>query len=673
LQAYRCNYARVLTSVVVPTYRRPDALARCLDALSRQSKVAEEVLVVARREDEESQRCVRERGESSVRLVLIDVPAGQPGFVAALNAGVAASRGEVVCLTDDDSEPWPDWISRILASFASDPAIGAVGGRDWVYQGERLEQGGEGPVGTVSWWGRAVGRHHLGVGPARDVAVLKGVNLSARGELIRQLGFDRRLHGRTTEHHSELGFCLRLLRMGYRVVYDPAIAVDHRPRPRVAEARERGERDLRDAAHNETLAMLEHLSPAGRAAHLAWAIGVGSRAAPGLAVSLGTLLGGEGARLALLRGNLGGRAGGIRTYARSRRATPRRSGDGPRVLAVCQSPGAVERAELLLAGLDAKVLAPGPGGRGILRATRAVLGSRAPVLYLVDVGKATTVAAVLGRLRRRRVVVDTGDASYALARSLGDRGPCGQALVGIGEQLALRCADEVVVRGRLHADRVPGHATHIPDLPPPGAGPVRSPELARELGLEGAFVVGLVGSLIFSPRHRISYGWDLIEALPATDPAVVALIVGDGSGLEPLRARAAALGVGERCRFVGRVAVDRVGAHIGLMDAAISTQTNDAVGRVRTTAKLPLYLACGCPVLATNVGEAAALLGRHGWTLAYDGVVDRSYPPRLAAAIEAWRLDPDGAPGRRRTALEIAAREFDRETMRARLAAVLSA
>src|SRR3954451_1836814 len=103
------------------------------------------------------------------------------------------------------------------------------------------------------------------------------------------------------------------------------------------------------------------------------------------------------------------------------------------------------------------------------------------------------------------------------------------------------------------------------------------------------------------------------------------------------------------------------------MKMAISTQSNDLAGQVRTTAKLPLYLACGCPVIATDVGEAAALLGPHGWTLPYAGVVDRSYPPRLAAAIEAWRGDPEGEPERRQLALRLA-REFDAGLMRARAA-----
>jgi hypothetical protein len=659
-------------SVIVPTYLRPQVLGRCLSALERQDRAPDEVIVVARREDEVSHSVARAHAPLA-RTVTIDVPTGSPGVVAALNAGVAAASGEVICLTDDDAEAHPDWIARIERSFELDSRLGAVGGRDRVFHGERLEEGAESRVGLVSWFGRTTGNHHLGSGSARGVDVLKGVNLSIRGDLAREIGFDRRLRAVTTEHHWELGMCLALRRRGWRVVYDPAIVVDHRPQPRVAEDRERGERDLADAAHNETLAMLEHLSAAGKVGHLAWALGVGTRASPGFVAVVVTAVNGGGWRWDLLRGNVSGRLRALGTLRRSQRARGSAAGVRPvRVLSVCQSPAAAERARQLRSGAGgAAVLVAAPGLRGALAAARSVFASEADVIYLVDVGKATTAAALAGRLSRRRIVVDTGDAGYALARSLGERGFAGLALVGAGEQLALRCANEVIVRGRLHAAIVPRPATHIPDLAPVGAKPVEAADLDAELELAGAFVVGLVGSLIASPRHGISYGWDLIEALPMTDPTVVALIVGDGSGLEPLRRRAEALGAAARCRFVGRVPPQRVNAYVGLMNAAISTQTNDIVGRVRTTGKLPLYLSCGCPVIATHVGEAAALLGPYGWTQSYTGVVDRSYPGRLAAAIEAWRLDPAGEPERRRLALRIAAEKFDAEEMRGRLETVI--
>jgi GT2 family glycosyltransferase len=648
-------FAPVKVSVVVPTYRRQAALSDCLDALEAQERRPDEILVVVRADDGETEASLASR--DLVRVVRVEVPPGRPGFVAGLNAGVAASSGEVVCLTDDDAEPRPDWISRIVAGFEADPDLGALGGRDLVHHDGVPERGEAEVVGRITPWGRTIGRHHLGVGPAREVDVLKGVNLGVRGDLVRRLGFDTRLLGIATEHHSELHLCLAIKRGGYRVVYDPALVVDHHPAPRAAEAREYGPRQVRHSSHNETLALLEHLPPHRRLAHLVYAMLVGSRGAPGPAQSLRLFLTSGDPRLELLRANLQGRRRALATRKRS-----------PGVLAVAGSENARRRAEQLLAGVPAEVIsAPGAGG---LALAWAVLSSRRRNLYLVDVVRATTVAAVLGRLRGRRVIVDTGDAVFALARSLGDRGFLGLLAIGFGERLALRCANRTVVRGRAHAGLVPGPVTHIPDLAPSGAAPVPAEALRRELGLEDAYVVGLLGSLILSRRLGVSYGWDLIEALAHTDPRVRALIVGDGSGRVGLEDRARELGVIERCRFVGAVGPERVCGYVCAMDATLSTQTNDLVGQVRTTGKLPLYLACERPVLATHVGEAARLLGPHGWTIPYRGRLDRDYPSRLAERVETWRADPDGEAGRRSLAGRLAS-EFDQATMRERLRELL--
>jgi GT2 family glycosyltransferase len=317
-------------SVIVPTYNRPESLSRCLDALARQDAQPDEIIVVVRRDDEPSRRHVDKRRDEPIRLVPIDVPAGHPGLVAALNAGADVSLGEVVCLTDDDAEPHGDWISRILATFKEDVLIGAVGGRDWIYHDGRLEDGAESTVGTLSRWGNVVGRHHLGVGGPRDVAVLKGVNLSVRGNLLRQVGFDTRLRGTTTEHHLEVGLCLRLRRMGFRIVYDPAIAVDHRPQPRVAESREFGARQVRDAAYNEPLARLEYLSPISRLTHLLLMTAIGTRTSPGPAQAVRLLLRNGQPKLKLLVGNLTGRGLAVLTYLASHYGTMRkRRGCGP--------------------------------------------------------------------------------------------------------------------------------------------------------------------------------------------------------------------------------------------------------------------------------------------------------------------------------------------------------
>ena len=43
-------------SVVVPSYRRPDALARCLPALLAQERAADELIVVVRADDAETRQ-----------------------------------------------------------------------------------------------------------------------------------------------------------------------------------------------------------------------------------------------------------------------------------------------------------------------------------------------------------------------------------------------------------------------------------------------------------------------------------------------------------------------------------------------------------------------------------------------------------------------------------------
>ncbi len=311
-----CKHASMRVSVVVPTYRRPESLARCLDALDRQTRAAEETIVVVRGDDAASRQVVRSRGRA-VRLVLVH----RPGVVAAMNAGLDASGGEVVALTDDDAAPHADWLARIVDTYAGDARIAAVGGRDWVtsFKTGLLIDESEPVVGRIDWLGRVTGNHHAGVGEARDVDVLKGVNLSVRGELLRQIRFDERLRGVGTEHHWELALCLALRRCGYRVVYDPAIAVDHHPQPRVDDSRMFNSSELRDARHNETLAVLVHLPPLRGGFHLIWACAIGTSSAPGMVQLTSSLRS---------RGNVGwqrfagaqmGLIDGLRTYRRSRR------------------------------------------------------------------------------------------------------------------------------------------------------------------------------------------------------------------------------------------------------------------------------------------------------------------------------------------------------------------
>jgi glycosyltransferase involved in cell wall biosynthesis len=102
---------------------------------------------------------------------------------------------------------------------------------------------------------------------------------------------------------------------------------------------------------------------------------------------------------------------------------------------------------------------------------------------------------------------------------------------------------------------------------------------------------------------------------------------------------AAQLRVSERIRFVGHVSHDLLPPYINAMDICLSTQTNDWVGRARTTAKLPLFLACGRYILASRVGEAARVLPEE-MLVDYPGGFDPTYAERLARRIERLVREP---------------------------------
>ncbi len=307
----------------------------------------------------------------------------------------------------------------------------------------------------------------------------------------------------------------------------------------------------------------------------------------------------------------------------------------------------------------------GQGGRlgsglGFLRELRRL---RPDVVYLVDLSAAGAVAGLAWRLlSRARLAVDTGDAIYALARSAGLRGPVGLALTWLLERVGLAAADLVVVRGTCHREVLAARgiaAEVIQDgVDTATFRPREASALRASLGLEGKLVVGLVGSSVWSPRLRICYGWDLVEAVGLLrDLPVAGLLVGDGSGIPMLQARCRELGIEDRVRFVGRIPFAELSEYVSAMDVCVSTQTNDLAGQVRTTGKLPLYLAAGRFVLASEVGEAALVLDR-SMLLPYAGTVDREYPTRLAERIRALAASP-GALRVADRQRDLARRHFD--------------
>ena len=277
-------------AVVVPTYRRPHDLRRCLDALETQERRPDQVIVAVRDTDDGTREALRTSVSAGLRVDHVTVR--RPGVVAALIGGLDAVRSDIVAITDDDAIPAPDWLARLERHFRRDPTVGAVGGRDRIHTGDGVLPGARSDVGRVRWYGRITGNHHVGTGRARAVDVLKGVNMSFRTRALDGVRPDERLRGAGAQVHFELGLCLALRRRGWSVLYDPALVVDHHPAVRVSgDARDAPTLDaLRDAAHNELYLLMRWLPAWRKPLAVVYGLLIGSRETPGLAVLIERLI-----------------------------------------------------------------------------------------------------------------------------------------------------------------------------------------------------------------------------------------------------------------------------------------------------------------------------------------------------------------------------------------------
>lgn len=269
-------------SVVIPTYRRPDDLKKCLEALKKQTRTPDQTIVVIRNTDLETRSFVEDYNSTTLSLCIANVT--NSGQVAALNAGLEEATGDIIAITDDDGVPHRHWLEKIEAHFYADPELGGLGGKDWMYVGDRLVTGEEKTVGKVQWFGRTIGNHHLGVGRPREVEILKGANMSYRRDAISNLRFDHRLLGTGAEVHNDLAFSLNVKKAGWKLLYDPEVEIDHYHGQRFDE-------DVRgtfnktawfNEVHNDTLVLLDYLSFVRRNIYLIWTILVGTRKGYGL-------------------------------------------------------------------------------------------------------------------------------------------------------------------------------------------------------------------------------------------------------------------------------------------------------------------------------------------------------------------------------------------------------
>ncbi len=211
-------------SVVVVTYNRLGFLPATLAALENLRYRAFELVIVNGPSTDGTGDYLRQHWATRAKLVSCpDTNVSQ-----ARNLGIAAAAGDIVCFTDDDGVPEPDWLDRLLEAYA-DPDVAAVGGYVRDHSGVNFQT--RAVVSRRDSTSDAVARFATlpACRPfADEFPALIGVNSSYRRSALMAIGgFDEAYR----YYLEETDLVLRLIDAGHRVVMQPDAEVHHKYAP----------------------------------------------------------------------------------------------------------------------------------------------------------------------------------------------------------------------------------------------------------------------------------------------------------------------------------------------------------------------------------------------------------------------------------------------------------
>jgi GT2 family glycosyltransferase len=218
-------------SIVIPTRDRLDLLTPCIESLKHEISDKVEIIIVDNGSIEAKTLGYFDNLRRQLHTKIVSAP-GKFNFSSICNLGVKASKGDIVCLLNNDTElVSPQWLARARA-FLSIPDVGIVGARllypdDTVQHfGLYLGMGAHGVAGTPH---RGKPSSDFGpFGKARLVQEFSAVTAACmfvkRSVYDQVGGFDPDLR----VAYNDVDFCLKVRALGFKVVCDPEIVLIHK-------------------------------------------------------------------------------------------------------------------------------------------------------------------------------------------------------------------------------------------------------------------------------------------------------------------------------------------------------------------------------------------------------------------------------------------------------------
>lgn len=212
-----------MISVVIPNWNGAEFLPRCLEALRRQGRPADTLIVVDNgSEDGSLQLLQRDYPEVAV----VELPYNH-GFAGGVNRGIEAAisaDADYIALLNNDAEPEPQWLESLLQTLEQHPEAGVTAAKQVDYEG-RLDSTGE----EYSIWGTPFSRGRGEVDRGQydsdtRIFAASGAASLYRRELFEDVGlFDEWMFA----YYEDVDLSFRARLRGWEVRYEPAAIVRH--------------------------------------------------------------------------------------------------------------------------------------------------------------------------------------------------------------------------------------------------------------------------------------------------------------------------------------------------------------------------------------------------------------------------------------------------------------
>jgi GT2 family glycosyltransferase len=201
-------------SVLICTYNRHKLLEKALYALIEGTEEKPDQVVVVNGGDERADRVVEGfMGRHGIEVKLVKTV--NKNLAASRNVGLPQCTGDIIAMTDDDAQVFPDWVTQMKRAHREHPEAGAVGGPVIGVNADSLV-GKIADVITFPSW------PHPGY-----VRTLPGVNISYKREVVEEVG----PQDETLFRGEDVDYNWRVQRLGYKIFFDPRIKVRHYHRP----------------------------------------------------------------------------------------------------------------------------------------------------------------------------------------------------------------------------------------------------------------------------------------------------------------------------------------------------------------------------------------------------------------------------------------------------------